>query len=366
VATITRTPDSSIGSALRVDTPTVKAKPVKYWAVIGGFFLLLQAYIYGRWITSDRFTRIPTGPDAQPGYMDFFTTAWQILAPLGALAMVWFFIIKPIRRDGRMHIDGLFVLCGLFVYWQDPMVNYTQLFATYNTNYFNMGSWSEFIPGWMAPNGSNFAEPLAWTPFAYMWGLVGGVFVANKFMTWYKQRKPHSGTLGMLAITYAFFVVFDTLMESGFLRLGIYTYPGAHDHLSIGGGHFYQFPIYEALLWGAAYTGFAAVRFFRNDKGETVAERGIDELQATPKQKTFIRFLSLLGIWSLIFMAYNVSWGWIALNQSDWPEDVRNRSYFTSQLCESGTDRACPGADVPIPRPDSGYVNVDGEYVAAD
>jgi len=348
-----------------VEAPTKSAKPVKYWAIVGGFFLVLQLYVYGSWLLSDDFTRTPTGADAVPGYMSAFITAMQILAPIGFVAFLWFFLIRPWRRDGRIGLDGLMCLCALGVWWQDPLVNYTQAFATYNTGYFNMGSWTEQIPGWMSPNGSKFAEPLLWTGPAYVWGMFGGVLVANKFMEWVKARRPQTGTLGMILSALAFFVFFDALFESIFMRLGVYTYPGAHDQISIGGGHYYQFPIYEALIWGATWAGFACVRYFRNDRGETVAERGIDEVQATPRQKTFIRFLALLGIWSVIFMSYNIVWAWISLNQSDWPKDITERSYFTSQICGDDTDYICPGPDQPIPRPDSGHVGPGGVYVPA-
>lgn len=349
------------GAARPVETQARKAKPVKYWALIGAGFLALQAYVYFRWLTSGDLSATPVGPDDAPGWMIGAIWAQQILAPLGLLVFAYFFVWRPIRRDGRISLDGLFVLCALGVWWMDPMVNYTQNFATYNTNYINLGSWVEFIPGWMAPNGGNFAEPLLWTGPAYVWGMLGGVIVCNKVMGWVKQRWPQTGTLGLIATGFAFFVFFDTLFEFFFMRLGVYTYPGAHDGWSFFAGKYYQFPIYEALLWGATWTGFACIRFFRNDKGQTVAERGIDEVRATPRQKTFVRFLALLGIWSIVFMGYNVAWAWISLNQSDWPEDITNRSYFTSELCETGTDRHCPGPEIPIPRPDSSFVNRQGE-----
>jgi hypothetical protein len=353
--------DEAVGTKRRVEAPARKAKPVKYWAVVGAFFLALQAYVYGAWILSGDATATPHGPNEPPDWMLVAIRTQEVLAPLGLLVFAYFFLYRPWRRDRRIGLDGLMVLCALGVWWQDPLVNYTQTFATYNSFYLNLGSWTEQVPGWMSPNGSNFSEPLLWTGPAYVWGMLGGVIVANKFMAKVKGRWPQTGTLGIIVAGFGFFVFFDTLFELAFMRLGVYTYPGAHQSLSFFGGNFYQFPVYEALLWGATWTGFACVRFFRNDKGETVAERGIDEVRATPKQKTFIRFLALLGIWSSIFMAYNVSWAWIALNQSAWPADITQRSYFTDMICGPGTKYACPGPKIPIPRPGSDFVDVDGK-----
>ena len=47
-------------------------------ARIGVLFVLLQMYVYGRWIFSDQFTPTPTGPDPLPGSQEFWIRFWDV------------------------------------------------------------------------------------------------------------------------------------------------------------------------------------------------------------------------------------------------------------------------------------------------
>lgn len=358
-----RTEPTTRVRAVEPTAPT--AKPVKYWAVVGAGFVLLQAYVYTRWITSDRFGRIAPGPDTQDGIIEVGTIALQILGPALILVFGYLFLVRPLVRERRLTLDGMLFLAALLTVWVDPLINYTQNFANYNSNYLNRGSWAEFVPGWMAPNGSNFPEPLL--PIGMMYGvaMVGGLIIGDKVMTAVKNRRPQTGTLGLILTCYVFFVVADTLIEAVFMRFGLYVYPGSHEGASLFGGNYYQFPVYQALLWGAAWTALASMRHFRNDRGESLAERGIDGVKAPTKQRTFLRFLAVVGMFNAIVVIYLAAFNWVSLNQSDWPEDVTDRSYFVSEMCSPPDARACPGPDVPIARPDSGFLGSDGEYVPA-
>jgi len=46
--------------------------------------------------------------------------------------------------------------------------------------------------------------------------------------------------------------------------------------------------------------------YFRDDKGRIFNERGMDELSASPRQVTLVRWLSHVGVVILIFFGYNV------------------------------------------------------------
>jgi hypothetical protein len=73
-----------------------------------------------------------------------------------------------------------------------------------------------------------------------------------------------------------------------------------------------------------------------------------------------VRFLALVGACNVIFLVcYSLPNALLGLYASPWPKDVIDRSYF-SYLCGPGTDYACPGPGIPIPRPDSVHVDPDG------
>lgn len=71
-------PDSgSIGQTSPNDTGTVtvarESPPIVWLARLGAVFVAIQAYVYIRWIFSDSFSPIPTGPDEVPTH-----TRWSL------------------------------------------------------------------------------------------------------------------------------------------------------------------------------------------------------------------------------------------------------------------------------------------------
>ncbi len=172
-----------------------------------------------------------------------------------------------------------------------------------------------------------------------------------------RQRWPQISALQLVLVTFAFFALFDLIVEGSFMRLGFWTYAGAIRSVTLFAGHYYQFPLYEPLLFGATWTGFACLRFFRNDKGESAVERGSHELRVHAKTRTVLRFLALAGAANVIFIAtYDVPINLIAIHGDAWPADITSRSYLTDGLCGSGTTYACPAPSIPFPHGDSDHV----------
>jgi hypothetical protein len=177
-----------------------------------------------------------------------------------------------------------------------------------------------------------------------------------------KQRWPNITRVRLVLACFAYLVVFDLVCELAWMRTGFYAYPGTVDWLTLWHGHYYQFPIYESAMFGGILTVWACVRYFRNDRGETWAERGVDRVRTTPRRLTAIRTLALVGMFNLIYIVFNIGYVWIAAHQTGWPDDIVNRSYLNG-LCGPGTQYACPDPGVPIPLPNSVHVGPAGELV---
>jgi hypothetical protein len=107
----------------------------------------------------------------------------------------------------------------------------------------------------------------------------------------------------------------------------------------------------------------ALIRFYMNDRGETIVERGIDRVRTSVRTKTAVRFLALSGVMNLPYLfTYNLPMGYWALNQSTWPAEVQQRSYYTYGVRGPGTDYACSGPGVPIPKANKSLsVGPDGQ-----
>ncbi len=341
-------------------------KAVTVWASIGGALLVLQGYVWIRWITGPYFQRVPSGPGDPPMYMKVPLVANAVMAGIGLPLAVWWFIVRPWRRERRFTLDGmLLVSCGL-MFFQDPLLNYLNTWCTYNTWNFNLGAWSSEIPGWVSPEvpGHQTAEPLLTNTPGYALNLlfiIAGCWIMRKA----KARWPNASNLMLIGVVYAANIVIDFIMEGlVMLPIGFYVYPGAIRAVSINAGTYYQWPLYEGLMWGGVLTGLCCLRYFTDDRGRTVVERGLDRVRGGFARTQLVRFLAIFAAVSgCFFFFYNLPAQWVAMHADRWPEDVQHRSYFNGGICGDRTHQPCPNPVLPMPTKHSGYINTDGQLV---
>jgi hypothetical protein len=339
-------------------------KLVKGFAAVGAGAIALQLFVYGRWLASGP-TATPTGTDPVPGWMEAAVVAHEIASPVVALVCVYHFIVKPWRRNGHLTLNGRVLIACLLMYWQDLGSNYFNHVYTYNAAFVNFGSWYNFIPGWASPRGGHLVEPIIFIGPAYAYSFLLPALLLVTVMRRAKARWPLVGPFKLLSAALFVGGLLDILVEVTWARLGLYTFTGTIPSLTVFSGHYYQFPVYEVILIAFLWTGFAALLYFRDDQGNTVAERGVDDLRATARQKSGLRFLAIVGYANAALFAYNVCFGAFTLFPSfRWAEDiVQNRSYLRNEVCGASTTYACPGADIPIPRRGGAHVDPNGQLV---
>jgi len=365
----TKTIDSLAATSRAI--PVARTTPaVKLWAVVGVGFAVLQAYVLIRWVTGPYFERVHPGPDPVPGWMKTTIDVYTGLGLAAMAAVVWFFLVRPWRRDGRISLDGMLVLVWFQIYWLlDPAFDYFGHMFTFNAYAFNMGSWVPYIPGWIAPEkpGAMLTEPFLWVAPVYIYVCFGGTVVMGALMR-RVQARWNVGAVGAIAACWVAAFVAITLIETVWMRLGLYVWPGAPEGITLFHGNYYQYPLNESFFWGSAWTAMAALRYFKNDKGETLAERGASTLKGGERRRTLSRYFALLGIGMTTYLCvYTVPQaGYFSSHQSAWPQDIQRRSYFTNRHCGPRTDMACPGPSVPIPRPRSAHLDPAGRLVKAD
>ena len=340
---------------------------VKIWATLGGAILLLQLYVWTKWVTGPYFEQVYAGPTPLPMYMKIPLIANAVILWTGLPFALYYFFIRPWRRERRITLDGMLLLSMGLMFFQDPFLNYFNTWCTYNTWLFNMGSWAPYIPGWTSAEepGAMVAEPLLTNAPGYAYGVLMITIIGCWIMRKIKTRWPNISTLRLIAVTYAIAFVFDFVMEAlVLLPTGLYTYPGAIRALSFNAGTYYQWPVYEGLMWGAVQTALCCLRFFTDDRGRTIVERGLDSVRGGFVRQQFTRFLAIFaGVSACFFIFYNIPAIWLGMHADPWPEDHMKRSYFNGGICGDGTDKPCPHPDLPVPTRHSGYINTDGVFV---
>lgn len=347
--------------------PQASVKPVRIWAAVGAALLILQVYVWIRWVTGPYFERVPAGPTELPTLMKTILTVYTIGIVIGLPLGIWWFIVRPWRRERRITLDGMFLVATGLMFFQDPLLNYFNTWCTYNTWMFNRGSWSSHIPGWVSPEepGHQVAEPLLMNAPGYAYGVLLCTIFGAWVMRRVKAKWPTISNLRLIGVVAVWAFVFDFVMEGLVLMpIGLYTFPGSIQSVSINAGHYYQWPVYEGLMWGGVQAGLCCLYYFTDDRGRTVVERGLDRVRGGVVKQQATRFLAIFAAVSAIFFVfYNLPAQWFGMHADPWPEDIQERSYFNGGICGAGTDKPCPDPALPLPRYGSGYINKDGQLV---
>jgi hypothetical protein len=336
--------------------------PVNVWAFVGALILALEVYVLVRWVTGPFFTTVPTGPTDPPLGMKISLIFLQVVTGPAALALLYFYVIKPWRRKRHVGVDGILIVAFFTMWWQDPLSSLGGHWFQYNAWSVNFGSWVNDVPGWnsFGAPGQQLLEPILFIPFGYPALFTIAMLLGSWTMRRLQQRFPRMGKLGLIGCCYVAMMMLDVLLEGLIIiPMGAYHYSGGHWKLF--SESYFAYPLHEMMTIGATFTIAASLRYFTDDRGQTLMERGTSEMKGGPGKKLVVRCLAAIAALQIAFLiTYNVPNFWVGLHSEAWNNDTLTRSYFVGGICGPGTDRACPGPTVPLSRGDSAYVTPGG------
>ena len=337
------------GGRLHQDSTAMSTAPAAgvVWAIVGVFSLLYVAYLMVAWITSPDFARtMPASP--VPEAIQTKLMILQVFTCAVTVFVVYWFVVKPKLQTGRFTFIALFMFAHLSTFVHDPLGNYSAVHVAYNAFPMNMGSWANFIPGYITPNHNLMPESFFMMMPPYLWYncALSVAFAA----IWRKlhERFPRAGSLTVIAAIFIVMMLSDLIAEFGFIRSHGYSYIGAIRSISFWSGTQFQFPFYVPVLTACLTFGFTTLLYYRDDKGESWADRGIYKLKLTENGKTFMRFLALTGAMHAInLITFWVPLQFFVMNGNSAPAEIPK--YMVNGICGEGTPYPCNGADF-IPR----------------
>lgn len=351
-------PERSLGSSERV-------APVTVWAAIGALFMALNVYVLVKWITGPNFVEVGTGPDRPPAWMRTVLDVSQVVLPVAAVFTIYWLLVRPWRRRGAVTWDGLLTLGLLTVSLWDPASAYLQTWFGYNSYLFNRGAPIFELPGVVSAHGPGLAPawPIIAVPAIYVACLSWLVIAGCAVMRAAKRRFPGLRAPALVGVAFGYAVLADVVLEGLiFMPLGFYSYAGGWMNV-LNSGTYFQLPLNDILHVAVVFGSLAALRYFTNDRGETLVERGVGAIPGRAYKKIGLRALAVIGMSHVALLAGyhipNAIWG--GANSRPWPQDVLERSYFQNQ-CGEHLNRACPGWDVPLGR-GGGYLDWNGNLV---
>jgi hypothetical protein len=246
----------------------------------------------------------------------------------------------------------LLVAAFATLWFEDPLSAYYGHWFTYNANLVNFGSWVHAVPGWVSPGGPGrmLVEPILVIPFVYVYFIMVGILFGCWVMRRAEARWPGASTAQLVTACFAAMCVFDLVAEGLiWLPLGFWEYPGGIGLLFPSTYH--KFPLNEMLTIATIFTAMSCLRYFRDDKGLTLVERGLDRLRVGRAGQTLVRFLAIaFAVHAILFLGYNLPNSFVGAHSRPWPRAILKRSYFTDYLCGPQVHTACPPR-VTVPRP---------------
>jgi hypothetical protein len=344
IQTIDRLPSAPAVAADDAAHATRRA-PVVWWAALGVIVLAFQLYLMAKWVTGPYFKPVPSGPSVPPTWMRVALVTGEVVSPLIALLVIYRTLVRPWMKKRVVATDGLFCLAFLAIVWQDPISNYAAPYLTYNSYLLNMGSWVQGIPGWGTAGspGAMTVDPVLFSAPNYVFATLVIAMLGARYLDAIRRRAPRISNVGLVAILFATMLVAWPIIEGGmYVPLGFFAFPGGA--FSLFPDAYHKYPLPQVLCASAYMVAFTALRYFKNDKGQTLAERGIDRLNVGIRSRTALRLLALVGVANLVFLAtYNIPLAaWTGATTGAWPADLQSRSYLTDRLCGDGTGRLCP------------------------
>ena len=332
------------------ETPGPTAKPplppAAWWAWLGAAFVALIVYLFVAWIALGEAVPTDPGPDPVPGWVSTFVVINQVFPPVFALTLVAV-VTRQSLRQRRLSFDAKVLIAGFLLWWQDPLLSYVRPGVFYNSNMINFGSWTERIPGWITPNGRLTAEPTIGIGFAYMWWFLGFSMFICAVMRLVHRRWPQLSTRQMAVVCVLTATVADFVVEASWIRTGAYAYPSTVHALSVFGGTPYQMPVYHAFLHGGGTLGaIALLRYFRDDRGLSWVERGIDRMNLSGLKASLVSLLAVVAFLQVAFLlGTNIPIQWFHLHADAVPAYP---SWMRDGVCGPGTAYPCPGPTVPV------------------
>jgi hypothetical protein len=325
--------------------------PTRFWIGMGAVWFVFCIVVWGAWITGPDFKPNNIGADQAPHSYVVLIRCLELVSILLAIAQIWYFIIRPKLRTGRLSFDGIFFLACWMLYIQEPGLDYNSNQFIYNTVDYNMGSWCRYIPGWNSPNAQlipvgSIIWCLAYLTLVGLWAYTG-----SSLMGWAQRRWPGLAAWQLMGICFLAFIPADLILEHGIVYYQLFNYASTVPSLTLNAGKTDQFPLYEVLSWCATLTCLASIHFFRNEQGEFFVERYIHTLKVGARIKTWLRFFAILGLAQTCFLlCYNVPYFYWSTKGGAYPPYP---AYKIAGVCGPGTNFDCPSLTTPLPKADT-------------
>jgi hypothetical protein len=259
-----------------------------YLAALGAVYFFVEIWTLTAWL-SDGVHEVTAFRD--PNSVDAHAAmVYQILAVILAIG-VMIHLVRSCMRERRLTFDAKFCIMGFLLYFVDPFANWAQPTFYYSSNWVNLANWCGHAPLMVNPDCGRLPEPVLFLWLLYTFAFLLFAMGMNKVMGAIKRWRPTISTIGLIGTAFGIAMLIDAALELPMIAFKLWYYPGWPLSLT---GSAMRYPFAAPFIASILFTGLASVRYFKDDKGRTIVERGIDHLK--PATRSVVVILALIGI----------------------------------------------------------------------
>lgn len=285
------------------------------WAAVGIVWTIIAVQAIVRWFFSDTFTPAPIlGPDEMADWRMVALRIFQVISAGVMVGFIWFCVINPWRRTGRLSLDGKFVLGGIILFAADAFLNVHHYLFAWNSHNVDMGVWVSFLPFHSEGAPSSYAEDLLWAPPMYVYFCAGVALMGCHTAKLLRRRYPNITNVKLFSLVWVGEFIFDFVIENVVIRTThAYSWAKTYEPLTLWPGEVYQFPIYESIFVATVGLAFTWLRMssLEDPDGLSPVERGYQNVR--PAFQPLVRTFAVFGVCTVILLSYHLAVNWLGV-----------------------------------------------------
>ena len=305
-------------------------------SIVGCLFLVWGAWTVTAWLLA--------GPHSITEYRDPDSEAFAIakvyeVAIVAVSIAVTFHVIRGVLRERRFTFDAQLCVAGALAFWIDPFYNFFVPSVAYSSNFVNVGSWCSYAPLVVNKNCGANPEPV-FIGLSYCFGFLACAMLGCSVLRFLERRAPRMSMTKRLAICGTVGMIFDIPFDVLPPRLNLWN-EFSPDALYLWGPE-HRYPLWMVPAAVIFFGAPVAARYFRDDRGRTVFERGLDHLGA--RRRAALSFLALVSFMQVVVATAVFSLAPMGVYATDSPDYPR---HIVNGQCDVGSNHGSPYGPCP-------------------
>ncbi|HKY93014.1 MAG TPA: spirocyclase AveC family protein [Nevskiaceae bacterium] len=298
-----------------------------YLALFGTLMLMVQTWTWIGWWIGGPFsiTEFKT-----PGSLNWWAARFYevLFGCLFVFLLVW--VTRRSLRERRLVFDAKLMIAGISLLWVDEWTNIASPIWSYSSNFVNLNNPLAGFPFAVNPDLGRLPFPILLHTFVYPCANLCAAIVVCAVMRKLLQWRPGQSTAQLLLTVAAIGVLFDIAFELPMFLLGLWAYPGTPNAFALFPGYAHKFPIWEMIPAGMAFAAFGALRFFKDDRGQELTERGLEHL--SPRLRAFVSITALIGVLHIVWLASTSTQAIVGFYSAPYPPMPK---YLINGMCDA-------------------------------